>query len=93
MGSLLVNCSDVLHTATPHKTLLLLRSGPGLGSYFGRRTEEVQSTEVADWRSVLILGFGVKEVGRSHGGSQGEQKVEEWGHMCEQDRRHTADDI
>lgn len=52
---------------------MLLRCGPGLGSEFGKRMEEVQSIEEADQRSLQILGFGVRGAGHSHG--QGEQKV------------------
>lgn len=90
MGLLLTNCSAVLHTATPNQALLL-RSGPGLGSHFDRRSEEVRSTEVVDQRCVRILGFGVREAGCSHG--RGEQKAQEWGHMCRQEHMRTADDI
>lgn len=84
MGSLLTNCAAVLHTATPNQAPLL-RSGPGLGS-----TEKVRSIEV-EGGSEWILGFGVGEAHHSHG--QAEQRAEEWGHMCRQEHRRTADEI
>lgn len=84
MGSMRTNCSAVLHTAIL-KSAVLPRCGPRLELKVGRRAEGVRCIEMAERRSVLILGFGVIEAGRIDG--QGEQKVEEWG------RRHTADDI
>lgn len=87
MGSVL---TAVPQTATPNQALML-RSGPGPGSQADRGTEGARSTEVGR-TSARILGFGVREAGRSRG--RGEQKdEEEWEHMRRQGYRHTADGI
>lgn len=86
IGLLLINCSVVLHTATPNQ-IPLLRSGPGPGLYFDRRTGEGRDTEVGQ-----VLAFGVREAGYSR--AQEEQQGEVWGHsLCRQDNRRNDGDI
>lgn len=86
IGLLLINCSVVLHTATPNQ-IPLLTSGPGSGLYFDRRTGEGRDTEVGQ-----VLAFGVREAGYSR--VQEEQQGEVWGHsLCRQDNRRNAGDI
>lgn len=86
IGLLLINCSVVLHTATPNQ-IPLLRSGPGPGLYFDRRTGEGRDTEVGQ-----VLAFGVREAGYSR--AQEEQQGGVWGHsLCRQDNRRNAGDI
>lgn len=89
MASLHRKCSAVFRTASPHQAPPL-RAGPGLGLQFDSVTEEVRGIQVYRG-AVQNLGFGVREAGCSR--SQGEWRVGEWGHMCRQDHKRTADDI